>query len=162
MDRNEALHILADEHFVVAAGQTFSIDLLDPDDPADANGVARLFYAIYGDGYPVDTVYIPERLIDENRSGRLRSAVARADESLPGLEKDSHALTQFFVDRAAHSSAVVDPLRSHGFLLGGLPPVCFGCLSMHSERAHRIADLVRSDRETNARRRPTPRTAQRE
>lgn len=77
MDRNEALHLLADERFVVAPGQTFSIDLLNPDDPADATGVARLFYAIYGDDYPVNTVYIPERLIAENRAGTLCSAVAR-------------------------------------------------------------------------------------
>ena len=77
MDRYEALHILADERVVAAPGQTFSIHLQDPDDPADSTGVARLFYAVYSDGYPVDTVYIPERLIEENRSGRLRGAVAR-------------------------------------------------------------------------------------
>ena len=46
-------------------------------EPADAAGIARLFYAVYGEGYPVDTYYIPEQLIDENRRGAIRSVVAR-------------------------------------------------------------------------------------
>ena len=46
-------------------------------EPADAPRIARLFYAVYGEGYPVDTYYIPERLIEENARGAIRSAVAR-------------------------------------------------------------------------------------
>ena len=77
MNRSEALKMLADDRYVAAPGLSFKVDLFDVDNPADAIGVARLFHAVYGDSYPVDTVYIPERLVEENRSGRLRSAVAR-------------------------------------------------------------------------------------
>lgn len=45
--------------------------------PGDAPGVARLFRRVYGDGYPVDIYYRPERLIEENAAGRVLSSVAR-------------------------------------------------------------------------------------
>lgn len=45
--------------------------------PADAPGVARLFRQVYGEGYPIDIYYRPERLIEENAAGRLLSSVAR-------------------------------------------------------------------------------------
>ena len=63
MDRAEALRILANDQHVVEGGQEFFVSGFTP---ADAYGVARLFHAIYGDGYPIDTFYIPERLIEEN------------------------------------------------------------------------------------------------
>ena len=74
MDRIEALKILALEQRTVPEGQKYEIDYFEP---SDGPGVARLFYAVYGDGYPIDTYYIPERLTEEHRLGNLRSVVAR-------------------------------------------------------------------------------------
>lgn len=74
MDRAEALDMLSRDSRVVPEGEEIETGYFEP---SDALGVARLFHAVYGDGYPVDTYYIPERLIEENRSGALRSAVSR-------------------------------------------------------------------------------------
>jgi hypothetical protein len=74
MDRTEALRILADDHRVVPEGQDYEAGYFQP---SDAPGVARLFHAVYGDGYPIDTYYIPERLAEENRRGAIRSVVTR-------------------------------------------------------------------------------------
>lgn len=73
-DRNEALKRLALEQWSPAEAEVFTVDYFRP---SDAPGIARLFYAIYGEGYPVDTYYLPERLIEENRRGAIRSVVAR-------------------------------------------------------------------------------------
>jgi GNAT superfamily N-acetyltransferase len=45
--------------------------------PEDAPGVAKLFLQVYGEGYPIEIYYHPERLIEENASGRILSSVAR-------------------------------------------------------------------------------------
>ena len=45
--------------------------------PEDAAGVARVFRRVYGEGYPIDIYYRPERLIEENTAGRVLSSVAR-------------------------------------------------------------------------------------
>lgn len=74
MDRNQALHLLAGEQHIVPEGEEYTARYFEP---ADGPGVARLFYAVYGDGYPIDTYYIPERLAEANRQGTIRSAVAR-------------------------------------------------------------------------------------
>lgn len=74
MDRSEALRVLALDQWTVPEGEEFKAGYFEP---ADGPGVARLFYAIYGDGYPIDTYYIPERLSEENRRGTIRSVVAR-------------------------------------------------------------------------------------
>jgi hypothetical protein len=74
MDRTEALRLLALERQTVSEGEEYKAGYFEP---ADGPGVARLFYAVYGDGYPIDTYYIPERLAEENRRGTIRSVVAR-------------------------------------------------------------------------------------
>ncbi len=74
MDRAEALRLLASCRHTVPEGEEYSAGFFEP---ADGPGVARLFYAVYGDAYPIDTYYIPERLSEENRLGNIRSAVAR-------------------------------------------------------------------------------------
>lgn len=74
MDRNQALHLLAGEQHIVPEGEEYTARYFEP---ADGPGVAQLFYAVYGDGYPIDTYYIPERLAEANRQGTIRSAVAR-------------------------------------------------------------------------------------
>lgn len=58
----------------IESGQSFEVDLFRPE---DAVGVAQLFQSVYGEGYPVRTFLGPERLIEENASGRTISSVAR-------------------------------------------------------------------------------------
>ena len=74
MDRTEALRLLALDQRIVPEGEDFTVGYFEP---ADAPGLTRLFYTVYGDGYPIDTFYIPERLAEENRRGAIRSVVAR-------------------------------------------------------------------------------------
>lgn len=45
--------------------------------PEDAEGIASLFRAVYGDGYPIRLFYDPEALRAANREGRYISIVAR-------------------------------------------------------------------------------------
>lgn len=74
MDRTEALRVLARDQRAVPEGEEYEAAYFEP---SDGPGVARLFYAVYGDGYPIDTYYIPERLAEENRRGTIRSVVTR-------------------------------------------------------------------------------------
>ncbi|OQX12511.1 MAG: hypothetical protein BWK76_17575, partial [Desulfobulbaceae bacterium A2] len=73
-ERAEALRRLAAEPWRMPEQGPFSVGFYTP---ADGPGVARLFYTVYGDGYPIDTFYLPERLSEEHRAGRIRSVVAR-------------------------------------------------------------------------------------
>lgn len=43
----------------------------------DADGIVRLFKAVYGEGYPIRLFYDPKGIIDANRSGELYAVVAR-------------------------------------------------------------------------------------
>jgi len=58
----------------IEPGQEVEIDLMRPE---DAPGVAALFKAIYGEGYPVKTYYHPDQLMEANRTGHIISSVAR-------------------------------------------------------------------------------------
>ncbi|MFZ5587101.1 MAG: hypothetical protein ACOZHQ_14380 [Thermodesulfobacteriota bacterium] len=49
-------------------------------EPQDAPGVAGLFRAVYGEGYPIRTYYEPQELIAANRAGRIISSVAKTPE----------------------------------------------------------------------------------
>lgn len=63
------------EHDIdIEAGQKFIIDRFRPE---DAEGIAHLFFAEYGAGYPFDTFYVPERIREENEKGNINSVVAR-------------------------------------------------------------------------------------
>jgi len=44
--------------------------------PQDAPGVGRLFYQTYADSYPVDEPYVPELLIEANRTHQFHTIVA--------------------------------------------------------------------------------------
>ena len=66
-----------DHDIPIEPGKTFVVDRLRPE---DAKGVAHLFFAEYGPGYPIETYYIPERIIEENRNGNIYSVVARTPE----------------------------------------------------------------------------------
>ena len=59
---------------VIEPDQTWEVDLFRPE---DAEGVARLFLQVYGDGYPIKTFIDPFRLIEENNALRTISVVAR-------------------------------------------------------------------------------------
>lgn len=74
MDKQEAIRKLKEENHRVDAGQKFRVRRMQPE---DAWGVARCFFAEFGERYPFDVIYIPERLVEENRSGSLYSVVAR-------------------------------------------------------------------------------------
>lgn len=75
MDKAEAIRRIASRTPVVE-GQPFVVDRFRPE---DAWGVAQLFHTVYGDAYPINTYYIPERLIAANASGELLSAIVRAE-----------------------------------------------------------------------------------
>ncbi|HEX9022405.1 MAG TPA: AMP-binding protein, partial [Geobacteraceae bacterium] len=74
MARREAIARLKDHPRSIEPDQEFAVG---PMEPADADGVARLFYAVYGEDYPLELYYMPERLIEENRRGALNTVVAR-------------------------------------------------------------------------------------
>jgi len=75
MNRQEAIERLRAECWRVTPGLRFEIG---PMEPRDAWGVARCFYSVYGDRYPIDTYYVPERLLEENARGNVYTVVARA------------------------------------------------------------------------------------
>lgn len=58
----------------IEPGQPCQVDLMRPE---DAEGVARLFQAVYGQGYPIRAYVEPERLREENAAGRIISSVVR-------------------------------------------------------------------------------------
>ena len=58
----------------IEPGQDWDVYLFRPE---DALGVARVFRAVYGDGYPVRTYIEPQLLIEENAALRVISSVAR-------------------------------------------------------------------------------------
>jgi hypothetical protein len=54
--------------------------VVEPFRPADAEGVARLYYTVYGDSYPIDDCYDPDAIRRLEAEGSLHAVVAR----LPG------------------------------------------------------------------------------
>lgn len=77
MTRAEALAALKATYAELVPGQKLGYRLFRPE---DAPGVGRLFWQVYGDGYPVDDPYIPELLVEANRSGRIRTVVVEAED----------------------------------------------------------------------------------
>jgi hypothetical protein len=62
--------------------EAFEIDSFRPE---DAEGIATLFKAVYGEGYPVRIFYDPEALTEANAAGTYYSIVARnADDKVVG------------------------------------------------------------------------------
>lgn len=61
----------------VLSGQTFSMDSFKP---GDEYGIARLFYAVYGDQYPVTDYYIPERILQLCHEQRICPALCRTSD----------------------------------------------------------------------------------
>lgn len=75
MTRAEAIAALRARAVEPAPGQKVQADVFRPE---DAPGVGRLFLQVYGEDYPVDDPYVPELLIEANRTGRIHTIVARA------------------------------------------------------------------------------------
>lgn len=76
MNKEEAIRRLKEEDYKVKPGQSFEVGRMLPE---DAWGVARCFFAVYGEHYPFDVNYIPEKLIEANRVGDVHSVVARTE-----------------------------------------------------------------------------------
>ncbi|HOV85955.1 MAG TPA: hypothetical protein PLM79_06300 [Syntrophobacteraceae bacterium] len=74
MNKQEAIRKLREEAYQVKPDQEFEVRRMEPE---DAWGVVRCNFAVYGEHYPIDTNYIPERLIEENRLRNLYTVVAR-------------------------------------------------------------------------------------
>ena len=76
MKTNRATYLAAlksDRH-ETEPGQKFEVDSFRPE---DALGVARLYYAVYGDSFPVDYVYDPAELVRLNQGSDLYQVVGR-------------------------------------------------------------------------------------
>ncbi len=89
---------------------------LRPFTPADAQAIIRLLYRTYGYSYPFEHLYYPERLIQLNAEGSLRSLVAVSSRD----ELAGHVALFFSKEPAALAeigAAVVHPdFRGHGCL----------------------------------------------
>ena len=73
MNRKEAIEKLKNENFQFKNGQKTKIEHFKPE---YAWGIARLNYSVYGEGYPIDTYYLPDEMIEKNANGELVSIVA--------------------------------------------------------------------------------------
>jgi hypothetical protein len=132
MTRAEALAALKASYAELPPGLKPTVRLFEP---ADAPGVGRLFYQVYGEGYPVDDPYVPELLIEANRTGRIHTVVAAApDGSIIGQSalyqssppnKRFYEYGQLLVDKGYRGSSAA--MRIHQFctknLYGQLPGV---------------------------------------
>ena len=74
--REAAIKRLQEDTSPLPAGEPFTVDFYRPE---DGYGVARLVFSVYGDGYPIDTFYRPEKLTEEVQSSRIRNVVAKTD-----------------------------------------------------------------------------------
>ena len=65
----------SDQDKVMPPGQeSFTVEYFRPE---DAEGIVRLFHAVYGEHYPIRLFYDPAAIIAANRDGRYYSIVAR-------------------------------------------------------------------------------------
>lgn len=74
MTRAEAIARLSRLPDPVEPGRIYEVGNFTPE---DAEGVASLFFRVYGEAYPIDLYYIPARIREACASGELRPAVAR-------------------------------------------------------------------------------------
>lgn len=74
--REHNLARLRKEGHIIEPGQKFVVDDFKPD---DALGVARLYYAVYGEMFPLDHVYDPEALSRINEGDDLFQVVGRTE-----------------------------------------------------------------------------------
>lgn len=60
----------------ITPGLKYRVGLLEP---GDGQGVAQLFYMVYGDRYPLTDYYVPEAIERLNADGKLLTIVARLE-----------------------------------------------------------------------------------
>lgn len=108
----------------ITPGQAVEIDFLGP---ADAEGVAALFRAVYGENYPHRVYYDPQALVAENATRRIISSVARTPKGEivghsavfrtaphPGLYESGAGLV---LPPYRHTAGILTRLLAHGFEL---------------------------------------------
>lgn len=76
IDRAACLAALRSERYEIEPSQKFQVDDFQPE---DAQGVARLYYAVYGDTFPIDYVYDPAELVNLNTGLDLHQVVGRTE-----------------------------------------------------------------------------------
>lgn len=76
MPREKALQLLEKAPYQIDPEQNVVIDLFKPE---DALGIARCYYAVYGDKFPIDYVYDPKAIIAVNEGDEHFTVVARTD-----------------------------------------------------------------------------------
>jgi hypothetical protein len=117
--RQESLDWLRANPGTIEPGQSVTVG---PFRPEDAEGVARLYFAIYGENFPLDYVYDPEQIVAANAGPDLYQFVART------LAGDVVGLTAIF--RAAPNPGVME---SGGLMI--LPAYRGGTLTMRMTKA---------------------------
>ncbi len=75
-NRAACLDLLRSAPHVIEPGQAFVVDDFRPE---DALGVARLYYTVYGEKFPIDYVYDPEELTRLNAGPDLHQVVGRTE-----------------------------------------------------------------------------------
>jgi hypothetical protein len=73
-NRSACLDALRQDRHEIKPGQSVEVDDFRPE---DALGVARLYYAVYGDTFPIDYVYDPSELVRLNQGPDLHLVVGR-------------------------------------------------------------------------------------
>ncbi len=123
--REEALAALKAAYADLTPGQKLTYRLFQPQ---DAPGVGRLFYQTYADSYPVDEPYVPELLVEANRTRQYYTIVGCApDGAIAGhacIYRSSPPNPRFYeygqimVDKAYRKSSAA--FRLHRFALENL------------------------------------------
>jgi len=72
--REEILARLRLAYRPVASGQKYAVKEFEPQ---DAQGIAALYYAVYGENFPVDSVYDPEQIIRASADRQAHYVVGR-------------------------------------------------------------------------------------
>ncbi len=74
--REKCLAALRSTPHIIEPSQKYVVDDFQPD---DAPGIARLYYAVYGEIFPIDSVYDPEELVRLNAGNNLHQVVGRTE-----------------------------------------------------------------------------------
>jgi len=74
--REENLAMLRQAHQPIAPGQKFEVKDFGPE---DAEGIASLYYAVYGETFAVDSVYDPDQIREANATGQVHHVVGRTE-----------------------------------------------------------------------------------
>lgn len=83
MNKADVIEHIKAHPLEIPPAQPYAIEAMRAE---DCMGVARLFYEVYAENYPVDDYYVPERLWAKNASGDALTLVARtADGNVAGV-----------------------------------------------------------------------------